>query len=434
MKIFRVLGLIGLLSMVVILFACNKTAKNDQDKTNRGKTVVTYGRYWTGINDFMKIIAVPKFQKETGLEINMFVYDQSTQTLEKVQLETRNDDKTADFLWIDLMDFNAYLHQGLLQDISDVVAPFEDQIPKRILDLCRGPDGKIYAVPHNLSLDFMMYNERKISLEDLPQTYSELLEWCKKNPNRYSYRGRGEHLTTSMMNFFYAFGALEQGKDISKFFDVEANPAVKTVFEFLVELNKYTKQPHPNDVGTMDLEMANELLWLFSNWDSALASTRKNKNAPYIRLHPNYNLAGPTGIKPICLGGWLFAVPKNAANPDYGKQFISWIMSEQMQIAAIGDTTRTYTGHIPGRMDAAMDMPDYMKNWFDVTDVGKLRDNGLENIVVRPTWVNYYYTFSSLVERAHNEIIVKGQPIETVLKNMQAELDLVVESSNLTEK
>lgn len=415
----------------LIFGACNKPQKADQKDTSK---VVTYGRYWTGINEFMNMIAIPRFEAETGLTVDMTVYDKTTQTLDRVLVETRHNDQTADFIWIDLKDINAYLHNDLLVDISDLVEPFADQIPKKILDLCRGSDGKIYAVPHNLSIDLMMYNENKIDPKDLPETYEELLQWCQQNPNRYSYRGKGPHLVTSLMNFFYAFGALEYGQDISRFFDPEVNPKIVDVFEYLVELNKYTKQPHPHDVGTMDLELANELLWLFSNWDSHVASTRKNKNAPYIRLHPKYNLEGRSGLKPICLGGWLFAIPKNAANVDNGKKFVQWIMSEEMQIAAIGDSTRTFCGHIPARMDATANMPEYMKAWFDVTDVEKLRDDALRHVVVRPTWANYYESFASLVQLAHTEIIIKGEPIEDVLQNMQSELDFIVESSTVTEK
>lgn len=419
-----------LISFVIVAALLSVVCSKKEAEKQGTDTLTTYGRYWTGVNEFMKVVAIPEFKKMTGLDVDMVVYNDTIETFERVKVETGSNDPTADFVWIDFMDINAYRGMDLLMDISDIVEPFADQIPPKMLDPCRGPNGEIYAVPHQISVDLMMYNENHVAVEELPATYAELLDWCRENPDRYSYRGVGEHLTTSLMNFMYAFGALQEGQDLSTFFDIEENPALVEVFEYLVELNKYTKKPLYTEYGTMDLEMANELLWLFSNWDSQIVRIRRNKDAPYVRLHPGYNLQGPTGKKAICLGGWLFAVPKNAANPEKGKQFVSWIMSEEMQIKSIGDTTQVYCGHIPARIDATANMPEYMKNWFDVQDVTTLREEAFESLVTRPTWAPYYFDFSTLLQRAHDEIVIQGKPIETVLANAQSELIMFIEASS----
>ncbi|OQY28410.1 MAG: hypothetical protein B6244_07360 [Candidatus Cloacimonetes bacterium 4572_55] len=419
-----------LIRLFVLLLAAGVTlAVNCQKKESVDK-ITTYGRYWSGIHEFMKVIALPEFKKNTGYDVDMVIYNNTIETLDRVEMETTNDDLTADFIWIDFMDILTYRKRDLLMDISDIVSPFANQIPDRMLDPCRDDEGRIFAAPHIVSIDLMMYNERHITPDELPNSYEELLEWCKKNPDRYSYRGSGEHLTTSMMNFFYAFGALEVGQDLSQFFNPDVNPKIVDVFEYLIELNKYTKKPLYTDYGTMDLEMANELLWLYSLWDDHVAKIRHNKNAPYVRLHPNYNLTGPTGKKAICLGGWMFAIPKNAANPKVGKKFISWMMSQEMQIRSVGDSSRVYCGHIPARIDATENLPNYIKNRFDVTDVASLRDNAFQSLVIRPTWVDYYFDLSTFIERAHNEIVVQGKPVGTVLKNVQTELDMFVAASS----
>ncbi len=420
-----VTGVLLILGGSALFYACNRTKTPVETQQ-----LITYGRYWTGVGEFMNVVAIPQFKKESGLDIQMVSYNKTTETLERVEVETKAGKPTADFVWIDFMDINAYKSKDLLLDISDVINPIANQIPAKILDPCRGADGKIYAVPHQISIDLMVYNEKSIPLESLPRTYSELLDWCKQNPGRYSYRGTDEHLTTSLMNFFYAYGALKEGQEIAKFFDPAVNPAIVDAFNYLIELNKYTKKPLYTDYGTMELEMANELLWLFSIWDSNIVRIRSNKNAPYVRLHPGYNLEGPTGKKAICLGGWLFAVPKNAAHPDLGKKFVSWIMSKDMQIKSIGDSTHALCGHIPARIDATEEMPEFMKNWFDVKDVQSLRNSAFESLVIRPTWASYYFDFSTLLQRAHDEIVIQGKPTETVLKNIQSELDLIVESSS----
>ncbi len=421
----RNLAIFFLLATLSLNLTCaEKETREDQPKKLR-----TYGRYWTGVLEFMKGVAIPEFKKETGLDIEIITYTKTTETLERVEIETISDKKTADFIWIDLADINAYIKKDLLTDLTDIVAPFANQIPKKFLEACRGPDGKIYAIPHQVSIDLMIYNENNINVEDLPTTYDELLEWCKANPDKYSYRGIGEHLTTSLMNVFYAFGAYREGQDLAQFFNSEINPPIIDVFEYLVKLNKYTKKPLYTDYGTMELEMANELLWLYSIWDSNVVRIRKNKKASHVRLHPVYNLTGPTGKKAICLGGWLFAVPKNAANPELGKKFLAWAMSEEMQIKSIGDSTKAYCGHIPARMDATEHMPDFMKEWFDVKDVRSLRDNAFQSLVARPTELSYYFDLSTLVQQAHDEIVIQGKPIETVLENVQAQLDLMVEAS-----
>ncbi len=425
MKLRRIAIFLLIILSVASLFTCGKKVTEKQDL----KKLTTYGRYWTGVLEFMKMTAIPEFKKKSGLDIDMVVYNDTIETLERVRLETKSGDPTAHFIWIDFMDIAAYIEQDLLMDITDIVGPYADKIPAKMLNPCKGPDGKIYAVPHMISIDLLMYNENNIQLDDLPQTYAELLTWCKNNPNRYSYRGIGEHLTTSLMNFFYAFGALEEGQDLSQFFNPEENPEIVSVFEYLIELNKYTKKPLYTDYSAMDLEMANEMLWLYSLWDDHLAKIRHNRNAPHVRLHPSYNLAGPTGKRAICLGGWLFAVPKNSADPVRGKEFVSWIMSQEMQVKSVGDSSRVLCGHIPARIDAVQNMPDYMKSWFDVSDVESLRKNAFEALVVRPTWAPYYFDFSTLAQRAHDEIVIQGKPIDVVLKNIQAELDLFIEAS-----
>ncbi len=422
---FFLLLVMLLIVFVAILSSCN----NKEDKT---LVLTTYGRWWTGIELGMKEYFVPEYKKLTDTEIKMVIKQQTIDTLKHIREDVRSGKKTADFIWIDLMDLPAYIKEDLLLDVSDVIEPMKPYLPPMYIDAATGEDGIVYAIPNQLSIDLMMYDSNKLTPQAVPDTYEELLEWVKANPGRFCYRGKGEQLSTYLMNLLYAFKALGPDKDPAKIFDPKMNPEIVIMFEYLRELYQYVKQPLYESTSQGPLEQASEEIWLFSNWDSDIPRVRVDKGADFVKLHPNFQLAGPDGDRPICSGGWYLAVPKSAAHPEEGKKFIAWMSTKENILRAVGryDETprKTYGGHIPIRTDAIEALPDNISmSWWDIQDLETVKQQAFTNLVNRPT-VPYYHDLSLLLQRAHNDIVVKGRSIETTLKSIQAELDLYVES------
>ena len=430
MKVIKYfLAIVLIFSVIFALYACGKKNKTE---TEKALILKTYGRYWTGIELGMKEFFIPDFKAKTGIDIELKKFNESSETLRAVRLDRDAGKETADFLWIDLMDLPAYMAEDLLMDISDIVAPFKDKLPPNYLKLVTTPDSSIIAVPHHISADFMLYNADEISEDDLPDSYEELLEWAKKNPGKYSYRGKSEGLSTSLMNFLFAFGALGPDKDPAKLFDVETNPEILEVFEYLKELYPYVKQPLYEHNPVFEVDMASGTITLFANWDAELAKVRIDKDAKNVKLHPNIQLKGKGDLRPICSGGWLFAIPKNAAHPKEAKEFIKYMMSVDNQILAIinQQSSITYTAHIPIRSDAIEEIPPTLaKDLFDVDDLSYLVEGTFKNFVNRPT-VPYYHDLSIILQDVHNAIVINGEDPKETLARAQKELEAFAQIAN----
>ncbi len=413
-----------------IFVQCNCSKSNNGDDSKEESALIeliTFGRYWEGIERGMNQTLIKEFREQNGINIKMRTFGKSPDVLNALRIATEQERGVADFLWIDLMDVPAYERSDLLMDLSDIVDPYRDKIPQAFLDAATTSDGKLIGVPHHISADIMLYNANKISEEELPDTYEELLEWCKKNPDRYSYRGNSEALAASLIDFLYAFGAMSSEKDPAKLFDIETNPEIIEVFEYLRELYPYIHEPY-NDTPLILTDMAAESIWLIANWDSELLRIRVDKGADYIRLHPNVQLKGKSGMRPICSGGWLFAIPKASPHPEEAKKFIEFVMTIEMQKKAIwnNETGKSYTGHIPIRADAVAAMDDSLKALlWDIHDVNKLMQIMSENFANRPK-VSYYHDLSSLLQQAHNDIVLNKADVISTLNRAQKQLNYFV--------
>lgn len=419
-----------LLSLMLSIFSCDGKKGKDEDSV----VLKTYGRYWTGIELGMKEFFIPDYKEKTGVEIELKKFNESTETLRAVRTDLEAGNRTADFLWIDLMDLPAYKADDLLMDISDIVEPYKDQLPPNYLAAVTTKDSAIIAVPHHISADLMLYNADSIPKPELPDTYDELMDWAKKHPGKYSYRGKSEGLTTSLMNFLYAFKAITPEKDVSRLFDAEYNPEIVETFEYIKELYPYVHQPLYEHNPVFQVDMANGTITLFANWDAEISKVRVDKGADYVHLHPNIQLKGKGDLRPICSGGWLFAIPKNAENPEEAKKFIQYMMSVDNQVLAImnQDTETTYTGHFPIRADAVAEIPPSMAaELWDVNDLQHLIDITFENFVDRPT-VPYYHDLSNILQNVHNSIVINGDDIQETLARAQKELDTYTQQMEQT--
>lgn len=428
----RPYSLLVILLISGILIGCNgnKPQPPKEEKTGTVK-LMTSGRYWEGIERGMNQMFIPEFKAKTGIDIKIQHYANSPDVLNALRVAVNQDKNIPDFMWIDLMDVPAYEKADLLMDLSDLVAPFRDQLPKAFIHAASTTDGRMIGVPHHISADLMLYNRNKIAEDELPTSYEELLTWCKANPGRYSYRGNGEGLSTALMNFLYGFNALSYDKDPAKLFDVETNPEIIEVFQFLKELYPYVKQPLYNDYPVIITDMAAESIWLFSNWDSELLRMRVDKGADYIGLHPMLQLKGKSDMRPICSGGWMFAIPKKSPHPEEARQFIEFLMTKEMQNKAIWNpqTGKSYTGHIPIRGDALAALSDSMKVLlWDIQDVDTMLPAMFANFANRPK-VPYYHDLSSLLQQVHNDIILNNADIIETLNRAQSQLDRFVQAT-----
>jgi ABC-type uncharacterized transport system YnjBCD substrate-binding protein len=204
-----------------------------------------------------------------------------------------------------------------------------------------------YVIPMFQSQTALAYNPDLV--KDVPNTYSDLVEWTKKNPKKFGYNGikGGMSGVAFVTGWVYAFGG-----DADKLMKGPYDAATKAAWDkLLADLKSFNQNVviTPGNAGTLDMlnrgEIAMGPVWvdMFYTWlaDGKLPPNMKLKLvAPGMPGQPMY-----------------YAIPAKAANAKLAEDFIALATSPEVQADGIVKKFNWYPGidakYLEGKLDKA---------------------------------------------------------------------------------
>ena len=157
----------------------------------RGQTVNFNA--WAGdekTNAFIAWIG-EEVQKRYGVRLNHVKLKDTAEAVTRVIAEKaagRDSGGTVDLVWINGANFLALKEQKLLH------GPFADRLPNwRLVDTVRKRSNVIdFTIPHDgyespwrMAQIVFVYESKRV--RDVPKSVPELLDWCKRNPGRFTH-------------------------------------------------------------------------------------------------------------------------------------------------------------------------------------------------------------------------------------------------------
>lgn len=210
-----------------------------------GQTVNFY--MWGGsttTNDFVDNVIGGK-AKESGVTINRVAVGNITEALNIIMGEKQAGKDTGgecDLLWINGANFMTAKQGDLL------FGPWAESIPSSAYVNWDDPAVKLdmgfevagYESPWGSAQLQMIYDSSRVNEEDLPKNFTQLMEWCKAHPGRFTYDAIPEFYGTRLLKsgIYELTGGFEQYQNINMTME-EFEKASADFWPWLQELNQY---------------------------------------------------------------------------------------------------------------------------------------------------------------------------------------------------
>lgn len=326
-----------LLSIVFVLFISVQT---------QAETVQFYA--WGGsaqVNGYLQW-ANQQLQQQYGITLNHVKLANTSDAVSRVLAEKAagNDDHgSVDLIWINGENFAAMSrHHLLLKDWVSELPNFALTNPEHNPAMTKdfGLDTQGQEAPWGKAAMVFYYNSRY--LDSPPQNLSQLLEFAKQYPGRFTYPLPSDYLGITFLK--YALVSLNKG-------DLEAlyQPVTDANFKALTApLWQYLDKLHPLmwRQGHYWLRQASQLQKLMSNQELLLSFSFTSAEIP--SAVTRYDL--PESIRTYAmqdgsLGNIHFVgIPYNTAHPEAAKKVVNFFLSPQaqakkQQVSVWGDET-----------------------------------------------------------------------------------------------
>ena len=220
-----------------------------------------------------------------------------------------------------------------------------------------GADVAGYVMPMFHSQTALAYNPDLI--KDVPDSYSALVDWVKRNPKKFGYNGikGGMSGVAFVAGWVYAFGG---GAD--RMMKGPYDTATKAAWDkLLADLKDFNKSVviTPGNAGTLDMlnrgEIAIGPVWvdMFYTWMA------EGKLPPNMRL--KLIAPGMPG-QPM-----YYATPAKAANGKLAEEFIAMATSPEVQAEGIVKRFNWYPGIDAKYLEGKLDQAAWQKLFADIS-------------------------------------------------------------------
>jgi putative spermidine/putrescine transport system substrate-binding protein len=266
----------------------------------RAQEKIVLAAYGGTIEQFMRNVAIPSFEKETGIQV-VYVVGTALSNYSKVLAARRNPE--IDIYWAnDLTHLGGKL-QGLYEKLDpNIVTNLKD-----VMEILRDPDG--IGVPSHISTTGIQYNTKIFKEKGWTPPTSWFDLWDPKFKGRVALYSIGVLYSQEFLgSIARALGGSE--KDIG--------PAIKKIKE-LRDTNGIVA--FPTSPADMDNVMVQEQAWI-SNNGSIRTLALKDRGAAIEYVDPKEGAA---------LFSVNFEVVKGAHNPVGAQKFINHMLSTDMQ-------------------------------------------------------------------------------------------------------
>ena len=344
----------------------------------------------------------------------------------KLQLAMRSPRTAPDLAYEDTFLINSDIAAGYLSPLDDRINGWSDwsQFKETAKTAAQALDGKTYGIPDGTDVRAIWFNKELLTQAGLPEDWApknwqELLSAAQavkdKVPdvtplNIYAGTGVGEAATMQ------GFEMLLYGTPGGTLFDKESQKWVvgtqnfKDALAFLQQIYSSGLGPSPqqalnptwaNTVGQellpkSKLAIAMDGSWLSGNWASTGAAPWKEWDQ-VMGTTPTPTQNGEGSGKVTMSGGWTWAIPKNAQNPDAAWELTKMLTAKQGELDwAIKNV------QIPVRTDVAKD-PTYTK----ANPTNAFFSDLVESTIYRPAYAEYS-KISLLIQQATEKVITKS--------------------------
>jgi putative spermidine/putrescine transport system substrate-binding protein len=236
---------------------------------------------------------------------------------------------------------------------ENLLARYKDKIPTGALvtrdtaSIALGADVSGFVLPMFHAQTAIAYNAGLVPA--VPSSYAELVEWVKKNPNKFGYSGikRGMSGVGFVTGWVYAFGG-DPEKLMRGPYDAMTKVTWDKPLEDLKEFNKNVVIT-PSDANTLD-QLARGEIAMGPVWtDLFYARKSQGKLPPDLKLKL---LAPGMPSEPT-----YYAIPAKAANAGIAEKFVALATSPEVQAEGVIKRFHRYPGidarHLAGTLDAA---------------------------------------------------------------------------------
>ncbi|MGE5614551.1 MAG: extracellular solute-binding protein [Bacillota bacterium] len=279
-----------------------------------------------------------EFESETGISLNVEVYDEPTlrnKFILDCNSKTGNYDVVATQFWY----MPEYNQTGWLEPLDDYIANKSDEewnnvseMPNSVLDMFRGPDGKLYSICVSSTGGVLIYRKDLFSKHGIeePKTTSDVLAAAKilkeKEPEIYPFVGRGDSSSASFgtsAGWAWAYGA--------RVMDEQGNVTINTpeMKEAMTDFVELMRNYAPADAAAMGWDTMSEIYRqgkAAMNFDmSGFVSAYSNKEASSVVGLIDCNVI--TGLSGNC-AQWMYGeglgISSFSKNKDAAWLMLQW--------------------------------------------------------------------------------------------------------------
>lgn len=384
---------------------------------------------------------VGDFEKATGIDVNIEVYDEPT-TRQKYILDATSKTGAYDITAVSFWYFPEYQRNGWLEPLEPFMATnvdeewwHEEDIPDSAFEVFSA-DGKRYAMPHTIISGLTYYRKDILDKHNLeyPKTTADVLELIPKikelEPELIGITGRGAPNFASLgtyLGWAWGYGAQLLDKD----YKPHANSP--EMIEALTDYVELMKKYGPEDAPSLGFIAAGEklqsgnafLMFDTSGWGSMLEDPKQSKVPGKIGYEI---LIGPQG-RPL---QWIYmeglAINSSSKNKEAAWLFLQWRMSRETTMKELTELSRTDTPNL------------YVLNSPEYKDFAAERNVTAYTEILPQTWeladIRYWPFIPEFVEIGDAFMVeISGalagqQDVPTALNKAQKAIDQILREAN----
>jgi ABC-type glycerol-3-phosphate transport system substrate-binding protein len=377
---------------------------------------------------------IESFEKATGIDVKLDIYDESTAN-QKFVLDATAKTGAYDVTALSFWHFPEYEKNGWLEPIDDYMANkvstewyHKEDLPQSALDTY-SMDGKHYAMPHTIISGMTYFRKDIFEKHNLqqPKTTDDMLALAPKlkelEPDMIPITGRGAPNFASLGTYLgWAWGYGAQLLDENNKPHANSPEMVKALTDYVNLVKNYG----PVDEASLDYVKAGEkfqsgnaiMMYDTSGWGSILEDPKQSKVSGKI----GYSIInGPAG-RPL---QWIYmdglAISSSSKKKDAAWLFLQWRMSRETTMVELTEQARTDVPNL-----YVLNSPEYEKFAEErkITDYTKLLPDSWKMADIKywpfvPEFAEIGDTFMTEISAA----IAGQKDVPTALNNAQKAIE-----------
>lgn len=417
-------GLIFLVLFIAMAFSvapvfAGGSAEASASTSEPANEITIFARTGPDSSDWLRYVA-EIFTERTGIKVNFIEQGQNGYFTNLTNQLVGGTD-SFDLAVTNSTYVGPWAYAGYIAPLDDYMAGFSEDFDWDDLAFSYEIDGSTYAIPYSISAFVLFYRSDLISQEELPKTWSEYIELCKKftqsinpdSPTRYGTcwpAMAGAEQPKAFYNILWSLGG-----------DIIVDGKAAVASEEGLTAAKYVQEMV--DLGVVPPEIANysypECLDALLTgitamsgpfWSAGYADIQKSDS----QYKDSLKIAMlPGDEKQLAFNhSYTLVLNTNAKNPEAAMKYYEFLASKEMQLAYVLEGNG-----VAARFSALAD-ENADREFYDVIGVA------LANTKSEPL-VPYYLEQHDIMNRYLSGIMTKTMDAESAMKGAQEELQML---------